>query len=120
MAGRKSDKRNEAARPAESGSTTWVGLHQLDKWKRDAASPEYAAAAFKILNSAGKISRQKYLEAMLDMDLKFPGHGWGSQVDELAKFYNLNQLELQKLPRVYAFTGDYIINKIPREPGQEG
>jgi hypothetical protein len=71
-----------------------VGIHQLDKWRRESAPPEYATQAFKILHSPGKITRQQYLELFLDMESKYPGRGWRRQMDELEQFYFDNHLPL--------------------------
>ncbi len=76
----------------------WIGLGQIDRWRRDAAPPNYAARGFAILNSAGNITRQQYLEMMYDMERDYPGHGWQDQGAELYAWYGKRKLNLKDLP----------------------
>jgi hypothetical protein len=91
-------KKKIAGRPSETPQ--WVGLAQIEKWKREMASPEYAAASFKILHAAGKVTRQEYLEMMLEMEEKYPGYGWREQMDELEAFYCKYNLALKDYPKI--------------------
>jgi len=77
----------------------FLGRYQWEKWKREAASLEYAEAAMMVLNAAGKVTRQKYLEMMLEMEEKFPGRGWREQMDSLEAFYYKEKMVLKDFPR---------------------
>jgi hypothetical protein len=96
--------------------TQWVGLKQIERWKREAAKPEYAIPAFKILNSAGKATRQAYLEMMLEMTEKFPGYGWKEQMDELEKFYADRGLSLKELPLIRSIENEPEVQALLEDP----
>ncbi len=87
---------------------------QLERWKRDTAKPEYGLPAIKIWNSIGKVTRQEYLESMLEMEEKFPGRGWKEAVDDLEKFYFDNNLPLNdfRTRGPMADTLDKVLGKI--------
>lgn len=78
----------------------WVGFAQFEKWKREAASKDYADKAFEILHAAGTLTRQGYLEMMLVMDEMYPGWEWREQMDELEAFYCKYSLALKERPRI--------------------
>ena len=88
---------NKPDRPLKSEH--WVGLGEWGRWKREVADPVYYRAAMEVLNSAGKVTRQKYLEMLLEMEEKYPGRGWRQQMDELEAFCFKHGLALKEFPR---------------------
>lgn len=85
-------------RPAQKDP--FLGRHLWNKWKHDAAGPEYAQAAFAVFNSCGQVTRRGYLVMMLDMEEKSPGQGSREQMDELERFYYKRGLDLKGRPRI--------------------
>lgn len=91
-------QRNNADRPPQRQQKIY--REDWERWKREAAKPNYAIPAFKILKSAGKVTRQRYLEMMLEMEERFPGRGWHEQMDELEAYYHKHNLPLKDFPLI--------------------
>ncbi len=96
-------KRAKTDRPRQKEQ--WVGLGQIEKWKREAAPKEYGEMAFEILNSAGKVTRQAYLEMMFEMEERFPGYGWIVLMDDLEAYYCKRGLSLKEMPMIQRIEG---------------
>ena len=90
-------KHEAASRPGDASAG--IGRGQWEYWKRKAAPTEYVEASLKLLNSAGKMTRQAYLEQFLEVEEKYPGRGWKEQMDELEAFYFKQGLSLKEFPR---------------------
>ena len=100
-------KRDNPEKPS-GGERKGASLSRaLDVWQRNSAGPEYAAASFRVLSSAGKVTRQKYLEMLLDMEENYPGRGWKEQMDELERFYFKYGLKLSERPRLNSIGLEY-------------
>jgi len=103
---------NKSDRPLKSEH--WVGVGEWERWKREAAGPAYAEAAQTVLNAAGKVTRQVYLEMILQMDSLYPGRGWREQMDDLEAFYFKHELSIKEFPRsrqISGFSVDTLLGK---------
>jgi hypothetical protein len=83
------------------------------KWKREAASREYAMESLAIIRRLGKVTRQEYLEMFHNMETRYPGRGWKEEADKLEKwFFNTNK-PLKQIPPV---AGDLSIKTLIDDP----
>ena len=72
---------------------------QLGEWKKETASREYRADCFALMAKLGTISRQEYLEGMIELDAKYPDRGWRQAADELERYYFEQGLSLKEKRR---------------------
>ena len=86
-----------ASRPKQV-RTPFVQADLWSQWRREAAAPEYATRALKIMHSATHVTRQRYLEMMYDMEADFPGSGWKEQGAELYGWFFKRGLSLKDVP----------------------
>lgn len=97
-------KKSKTERPQQKRQP-YVHQEEWNRWKREAASPEYVAASFEVIFTAGKLTRQGFLEMMLNMDELHPGSGWCEQMNELEALYCKYNLALKELPRIERIEG---------------
>ena len=86
-----------ASRPKQV-RTPFVQADLWSQWRREAAAPEYATRALKIMHSATHVTRQRYLEMMYTMEADFPGRGWQEQGAELYGWFFKRGLSLKDVP----------------------
>lgn len=68
------------------------------QWRREAARADMSLEGVKILKAVGKVTRQAFLEMLLEMEGKYPGKGWRQAMDDLEGFYCERGLSLKERP----------------------
>lgn len=94
--------KNRDSRPKQKNPDK-VSYLQWERWKREAAGWDYVQDAARVVHvddngnvhaACATVTRQQYLEMMLDMESKHPGVGWKEAADELHRFYYDQRLAL--------------------------